>query len=489
MRCYSAGAWGFRVGGVVGACRGGRWAMTDVVAVPCRRGARASPTVAGRGVVVVGAATGHGYGMPTSTSSSPSPSPELDLAFVRSQFPAFDQPESAGWSFYENAGGSYACVQTINALDGYYRTMKVQPHTPYPVSIAAGEAMDRSRSRWAEALGVGGDEVHFGPSTSMNSYVLAHAFGQILRAGDQVIVTNQDHEANTGAIRRAATAAGAEIIEWQVDPQTGLLDIDRFTQLLSPATALVTVPHCSNIIGMENDVATITALAHEQGARVVVDGVAFAPHGLPDVGALDADVYFFSLYKTYSVHQGLMVARNGIVDELPNEGHFFNVDLASKRLTPAGPDHAQEAAAGGVLDYVELLSRHHGTDHHDLRSAAGSVAQLWQGQERSLTARLLAWLSASPAVRLIGPAVTGLDGLHRCPTVAFVPRSKKPEEVVAALVARGIMCGSGHFYAARLLEGVGVDPQIGVVRLSWVHYTSSEDMDRLLGALDDIFGA
>lgn len=414
---------------------------------------------------------------------------DLDLHFVRSQFPAFAQPSLQDWSFFENAGGSYACGQTIAALNHYYTSTKVQPYAPYPAAEEAGQAMDRSRRRWAEALGVAGNEVQFGPSSSMNAYVLAQAFRTVLGPGDQVIVTNQDHEANTGAIRRAAQEAGAAVIEWRVDPRSGLLDVERFESLVTANTCLVTVPHCSNIIGMENDIASITAIAHGVGARVIVDGVSYVPHGLPAVAALDADVYLFSLYKVYSVHQGLMVTRNGILDDLPNQGHFFNAAAPSKRLTPTGPDHAQEAAAGAVLDYIEAFHRHHGGTDGDLATAAADCAERWQDHERSLLAPVLQWLSASPSVRLLGPAEVGDGPLYRCPTVAFVPLGRSPESVVQALVARRVMCGAGHFYAARLLQGLDVDPDTGVVRVSWVHYTSPDEIGRLLGALDEVLGS
>ena len=280
---------------------------------------------------------------------------QLDLDFVRSQFPAFGRPINDGQSFFENAGGSFACRQTIDALTEYYTDLKVQPYSEFESSRRAGELMDRSRERWAEALGVEAREVVFGPSTSANTYVLAHAFAEVLERGNEVVVTNQDHEANTGAIRRAAERVGCTIKEWKTDPDTGLLDIADFESMLSERTGLVTVPHASNIVGSENDVTRITQLAHGVGARVVVDGVSFAPHSIPDVAAIGADVYLFSLYKTYSVHQGLMVVRAGLMAELPNQSHFFNDSVSDKRLNPAGPDHAQVASAGAVLDYVEAL--------------------------------------------------------------------------------------------------------------------------------------
>ncbi len=409
---------------------------------------------------------------------------DIDIAYVRSQFPAFAEPGLVGQSFFENAGGSYACRQTVEALTRYYTATKVQPYAPYEASTVAGEAMDASRRRWAEALRVGVDEVQFGPSTSMNTYVLAQAFGRLLGPGDEVIVTNQDHEANTGAVRRVAEEVGATLIEWRTDPTTGLLDLEALAPLLTAGTRLVTVPHCSNIVGQENDVATIAEMVHEVGARLIVDGVSFAPHTIPDVGALDADVYLFSLYKTYSVHQGLMVARNGVLDELPNQGHFFNAGSPGKRLTPAGPDHAQEASAGAVLDYVELLHRHHGGAATDgLAVAVDAVSKLWRDHESALLPEVLDLLSTNEKVRLLGPSEVELGGFHRCPTVAFVPHERSPEEVVDALIGQGIMCASGDFYANRVLQGLDVDPERGVVRVSWVHYADEEDINKLLAAL------
>ena len=426
-------------------------------------------------------------GVSAGASVDPTRTSRLDLDFVRSQFPAFADGGNLDQSFFESAGGSFACRQTIDALTQYYTAYKVQPYAEYAASAAAGAAMDRSRERWAEALGVVSREVVFGPSTSMNTYVLAQAFAATLRPNDVVIVTNQDHEANTGAIRRAAERVGCTIREWCTDAATGLLDIDGFAELLDDRTALVTVPHASNIIGQENDIVRITALAHAVGARVIVDGVSFAPHGLPDVSALDADVYLFSLYKTYSVHQGLMVVRNGLLDELPNQSHFFNDGVADKRLNPAGPDHAQVAAAGAVLDYVAALHAHHGGSPDDrLNVAARDVSALWRAHEDSLTPRLLDALADRDDVRLLGPDTLGATGLHRCPTIAFVPLRLAPNDVAHELVQRGVQTSSGHYYAARVLDGLGVDPDRGVVRLSFVHYTSPTDVDRAIAALGEV---
>jgi len=420
-------------------------------------------------------------------ADSSTESPELDVEFARSHFPAFSTASLADWSFFENAGGSYACRQTIDSLTQYYVETKVQPYGRYPASAAAGEKMDRSQARWAEALGVATGEVHFGPSTSMNTYVLASAFADVLGPGDEVVVTNQDHEANTGVVRRTAQRSGAVVREWQVDPATGALDPEKLGALLSSKTKVVTFPHASNIVGQENDVQQLTAMAHEAGARVMVDGVSFAPHSLPNIAALNPDVYLFSLYKTYSVHQGLMVVRNGLIDELPNQGHYFNENLAGKRLTPAGPDHGQIAAAGAVLDYVEELASHHSGPEGDLGAAAEFCSALWRHHETRLLDQLLERLRSYPSVRILGPTLTGsVPGMHRCPTVAFVAADRSPAEVVDSLAARGVMAGAGHFYAKRLVEAMGVDAASGAVRVSFVHYTDGNDLQRLGDALEEI---
>lgn len=172
--------------------------------------------------------------------------PDLDIDFVRAQFPAFFEPGLEGQAFFENAGGSYACGQVIDRLTRFYRSRKVQPYADYPAAQAGGAEMDEARSRLAALLGVETDELHFGPSTSQNTYVLAQAFRALLKPGDAIVVTDQDHEANSGVWRRLA-GDGVELREWRVDPDTGHLDPDRLADLLDDRVRLVCFPHCSNI--------------------------------------------------------------------------------------------------------------------------------------------------------------------------------------------------------------------------------------------------
>lgn len=405
---------------------------------------------------------------------------QLDLDFVRSQFPAFQEPSLAKQAFFENAGGSYTCAPVIERLTRFYRERKVQPYAPYDASRVAGEEMDEARLRIAALLGVATDEVSFGPSTSQNSYVLAQAFRQHLKPGDAIVVTDQDHEANTGVWRRLE-ADGIEVREWRIDPDTGHLDPDRLDELLDDKVRLVCFPHCSNVVGEINDVAAITAKAHSAGAVVCVDGVSYAPHGFPNVGKLGADIYLFSAYKTYGPHQGIMVIRRSLGEKLPNQAHFFNGDTLYKRFTPAGPDHAQIAACAGMADYLEsVYSRHHEV-HRDATGRAEAVHDLMRAHETLLLQPLLDYLVAKNSVRLLGP--TKAKG--RAPTVA-IELNEPGAHAAAALAPHGVNAGGGDFYAVRALKAMGVSPERGVLRLSFVHYTTKAEVDQLIRALDHV---
>jgi selenocysteine lyase/cysteine desulfurase len=403
----------------------------------------------------------------------------LDVDFVRRQFPAFAEPSLAGQAFFENAGGSYPCGQVVSRLNEYYRRLKVQPYYPYPASTEAGEWMDAARARLAEYLGVTSDEVHFGPSTSQNTYVLAQAFRTLLKPGDEIIVTDQDHEANSGAWRRLA-AQGIVVKEWRVDRETGTLPLAALDPLLTERTRLLVFPHASNIVAHINPVAQITAKARAAGVITVVDGVAWAPHGLPDVPQLGADIYLFSLYKTYGTHQGLMVVRRKLMDQLGNEGHYFNAGELSRRLVPAGPDHAQIAAARGIAEYFDALDAHHATG--DAGARPQRVRELLRHAETPLLGALLEYLQRRTDVRLLGPA----NAQERSATVSFVTHAADPSEVVKALARRGFMTGYGNFYAVRVLEAMGVDPTRGAVRISFLHYTSPAEVTALIEALDSL---
>ncbi|MCX8508556.1 MAG: aminotransferase class V-fold PLP-dependent enzyme, partial [Rhodobacteraceae bacterium] len=237
----------------------------------------------------------------------------------------------------------------------------------------------------------------------------------------------------------------------------------------------------SNVVAEINPVAEIVAIAHAAGAATCVDGVSYAPHGLPDVGALGSDIYLFSAYKVYGPHQGIMVIREDLGMRLPNQGHYFNGESLYKRFTPAGPDHAQIAACAGMADYFDALHTHHFSDEADPAKRGAAVHDLMRAHEIALCQPLLDYLAARNDLRLIGPR----DATRRAPTLA-VALDRAAEPVSEELGRRGINCWAGDFYAVRPLAAMGVDLDAGVLRLSMAHYTAPEDVSRLIAALDQV---
>ena len=402
----------------------------------------------------------------------------LDLSFVREQFPAFSEPTLQGWAFFENAGGSYPCIQVINRLTDFYMKNKVQVNYPYPASMLAGKLMEDSYKRMADYLNVDESEIHFGPSTTQNIYVLANAMRPMWKDGDEIIVSCQDHEANAGAWRNLGDR-GIKIIEWHVDPKTGLLELDELDKLFSDRTKMVAYPHCSNIIGHINPVKEISQKANLHGALSVVDGVGYAPHGFPDLNDLGADIYLFSLYKTFGPHLGLMYVNKALIEKMENQSHFFKEGITRSMLTPAGPDHAQIAAASGILDYFDLVYDHHFKNEATPHEKNRALNDLFQAHEEALLQRLLDFLKSRDDIQIVGPNNTE----ERAPIVSIIPLKKNIKKVYAALIEQKLMLGMSNFYAVRPLIDMDIPRQPGVIRMSFLHYTSMEEIDQLIKAL------
>lgn len=408
----------------------------------------------------------------------------LDVDFVRSQFPAFTHPDSAAWAHLENAGGSYVPAQVIDRLHHFFTATKVQPYWDFGPSSAAGHAMDEAKRRLPATFNADAGEVHFGPSTTQNTYVLSHALRAGMAPGDEVVVTNQDHEANVGAWRRLADT-GITVREWRVDPATGLLDPADLDGLINERTALVAVTHASNIAATVNPIAEIATKAHAVGALLVVDGVSYAPHAAVDVQALGCDVYLYSAYKTFGPHLGMMWVSRAVLEGVANQGHYFKEASLDARLVPAGPDHAEIAAAAGIMAYYDdVWAHHHPTAPADDVALVRGVFELVAAHEESLMRPLVEAVSSNPDLSLVGTASTSHS--DRAPTVAFHSPRWRSQEIYDALIAANVSCGHGHFYAHRLVSALGLDPDDGVVRLSMVHYNTAAEVERAIEVLHSL---
>jgi cysteine desulfurase family protein (TIGR01976 family) len=416
----------------------------------------------------------------------PSNNISLDVDYVKAQFPAFSDPKSSKWSFFENAGGSYVPTNVIEHLNHFMTSTKVQPYAEFDTSAIAGDNMDQATKLFAEMINAKTDEIIIGGSTTMNMYVLSNAMRSLLKPGDEVIVTNQDHEANVGAWRRLAEH-GMIIKEWQINPETAELNIDDLKALLSEKTRIVAVTHCSNIVGSINDLKSIAKLVHEYDAYIVGDGVSYAPHGFPDVKDLDVDFYAFSLYKTFGPHLGLLYGKKDILNKLPNQNHEFLEGDVPYTLNPGGPNHEELSCLIGVYEYFNNLYEHHfpGQDA-STRGKIEAVNELIAKHEMEIANPLLDYINTRDDINLIGK--TKISNKDRAPTIAFTMNNKSSKELSSDLVQQGIATRNDNFYAWRCLKALGIDTDDCVVRTSMVHYNTHEDVKKLIEALMDIRG-
>lgn len=407
----------------------------------------------------------------------------FDVEFARQQFPSFSSPATSEWAFFENAGGSYVPASVSDRLHRFFTEYKVQPYGLSAMSIRAGEEMDMAYAKMAEFMNADESELTLGPSTTMNVYVLAQALKTTLSSGDEIVVTNQDHEANIGAWRRLEDH-GIEVREWRIDPVSGELDIGGLQQLISPKTRLVCFSLCSNIVGTMNDVRSVTRLAHDVGALVVADGVSYAPHRVMDVKALDVDFALFSTYKTFGTHLGVMWGKAETMSRLPGQSHYFNETSPRYRMNPTGPLHAEIAALNGIFEYYDAVYAHHfDEDGRNLNQRASAVFSLFAEHETALANRVLGYLRDKPGVRLIGQD-RAADG-RRAATISFTTSARAVDDVARDIADRKVAVGCGNFYAVRCLEALGIPADPGVIRVSLVHYNTGEEVDRLIDALEE----
>ncbi|MBD1147713.1 aminotransferase class V-fold PLP-dependent enzyme [Pelagibacterales bacterium SAG-MED31] len=385
------------------------------------------------------------------------------------------------WSFFENAGGSYVPQQVINKLNEFMISTKVQPYAAYPMSKIAGANMDKATDYFSKMINANIKEIIIGGSTSINLYVLSNSLKYSLKPGDEVIVTNQDHEANISPWRRLSEV-GAIIKEWRINPHTAELDINDLENLLTEKTKIVAVTHCSNIVGSVNDLKKISELAHKKNAIVIGDGVSYAPHGFPNVKELGVDFYTFSLYKTYGPHLALLYGKENILKKLPNQNHQFLENDYPYTINPGGPNHEELVSLIGIYDYfLELYNHHFHNENLEINQKIEKVNSLISSHEEEIANELLNYLNNEKKYCLIGK--DKISNKNRAPTISFFSKYKTSKEISDYLIKNNIATRNDNFYAWRCLKALGIDTEDGVVRLSMTHYNSKEDAQKVISAL------
>ncbi len=409
---------------------------------------------------------------------------KLDIDYVRSQFPAFKDPLSKDWSFFENAGGSYVPKNVIDKLTEFMTSTKVQPYAEYPMSKIAGENMDKATLLFAKMINAKSNEILIGGSTSINLYVLSNALKHIINPGDEIIVTNQDHEANISPWRRLKEN-GAKIIEWKFNLDDHELKIDDLDRLITSKTKILAVTHCSNIVGSVNNLKKICELAHKHKIIVIGDGVSYAPHGFPNVKEIGVDFYTFSLYKTYGPHLALLYGKEEILKNLPNQNHEFLNGKYPYTINPGGPNHEELVSLIGIYEYFDNLYYHHFDDKNlDTIQKIIKINHLISAHEEEIANPILNYLDARDDIRLIGK--NKISNKNRAPTISFTSNKLSSKKLSDKLIKNNIATRNDNFYAWRCLNSLGIDPEDGVVRLSLTHYNDLNDTDRVIKALENI---
>ncbi len=403
----------------------------------------------------------------------------LNLNFVRQHFPAL----AGDWVFFDNAGGSQILKPVVDRITEFLYDSNVQLGASYAVSQRATERVAAGAMAMARLINAADPaEVVLGPSTSALLRMLAQCFRPTLQPGDEIIVTNADHEANISPWRDLERE-GIVLKTWRVNPATFELEQADLAALLTPRTRLVAMTHTSNVLGSIQPVRAIADLVHAHGALLCVDGVAFAPHRRVDVQALDVDFYTFSLYKVYGPHQALLYGKKELLLALPGYNHYFIEDTAVPyKFQPGGSSYELSYSLTAIPDYFAALAQHHGLpDQVDPLDYAFALIQQHEG---ALNQRLLSFLHRQPKVRVIGRNTD--DPTERVSTISFVVDGLSSDQIPPYLDAQNIGIRYGHFYALRLIEDLGLLPNQGVVRVSMVHYNTLEECDRLIEQLAEI---
>jgi len=409
---------------------------------------------------------------------------KLDIDFVRKQFPAL----AGDWVFFDNAGGSQTLQSVIDRIGEYLLTSDVQLGASYEVSQLAGERVNEAAKAMAEFVNAQKpSEVVMGSSTSMLMRILSLCLGETFHSGEEIIVTNCDHEANIGPWRDLEKK-GLNIKEWKINHDSMKLELEDLTNMISSKTRLVAVNHVSNILGTINPIKKIASIAHENKALICVDGVAHAPHRLIDVQEWDVDFYAFSFYKVYGPHYALLYGKEPILLDIPGINHFFikESDVPLK-FQPGNVNFELSYGMMGLCDYIHEFAGFHkrGKEGISLRQKALTFFNLIRAHEEALSRRLLNYLVNKSNVRIIGEKV--FDGSVRVPTVSFVVDQLKSDVITREVDNHNIGIRYGHFYAKRLIDALSLDKQNGVVRVSLVHYNTLEEVDRLIQVFDQLF--
>ena len=394
---------------------------------------------------------------------------------IRAAFPALRRTHAGlPVAYFDGPGGTQVPEPVVDAMADYLLHHNANTHWRYPTSEETDALLADAREVFARFFGATPDEVSFGNNMTTITFHVARALGRDWRSGDEVIVTELDHHGNIAPWQALERERGI-VLRWlPMDADTCELRLDALPALLGPRTRLLAIGAASNIVGTVSDVATAARMAHDVGALVFVDGVHYAPHFLPDVGALGCDLFACSAYKFYGPHVGVLWGRRGLLERMDAPRLEPAPQTAPERLETGTQN--QEGIVGAAAAVRWLASLTPGGD--DTRQRLAATYDEVHRRSATLFSRLWDGLGAIGGVRRYGPPPTA----KRTATVSFTVANVDSEQVAIALARAGCFVSHGDFYASTVARRLGLATE-GLVRIGASSYTTAGEIDRVVAAV------
>ncbi|MFQ5737652.1 MAG: cysteine desulfurase-like protein [Acidobacteriota bacterium] len=383
-------------------------------------------------------------------------------------------------AYFDGPAGTQVPRRVIDAVSDYYSRCNANTHGHFLTSRESDQALEQARRDVADFLGARNPhQISFGANMTTLTFSLSRALGREFHPGDEIVITALDHEANRGPWL-ALREKGVRVREAGLQSD-GTLDYRDFRSKISERTRLVAMGYASNALGTVNDLARVRQFTRSVGAWLLVDAVHYAPHFPLDVGALGVEFLLCSAYKFYGPHVGILYCRDHLLEQLQTDRLRTQQPRAPHRIETGTLNHASIVGVGAAIDYIASLG-----EGDSQRQRLLSALKAISCHECELARRFFEGLRNIPGATVYGPC---FDSGERAPTVSFRLEGLHPAEVARRLGEKGIQVWDGHFYALRALEILDLADKGGVVRVGMSIYHSSSDVDRLLGAVEQIAGA
>jgi len=407
---------------------------------------------------------------------------ELDIEWVRQQFPALQQTVNGQPAvFFDAPGGTQVPQRVIDAIAGYFSTSNANTHGAFLTSARTDQVIAGARAAMADFLNCSADEVVFGPNMTTLTLALSRAVGRELKSGDELLVTVLDHDANVSPWV-CLEERGVKVRTADIKRSDCTLDMFDLQAKIRRSTRLVAVGWAANAVGTINNVREAVRLAHAAGSMAFIDAVHYAPHGAIDVRALDCDFLACSAYKFFGPHLGILYGKREQLQRLRPYKLRASSELLPDRWETGTQNHECLAGLIAAVDYIADLGRRHKPEVASRREAILAAYEVIRQHERSLAERLITGLLEISGLTFYGiKDLARLD--ERTPTVAIRMEGHTPRELATKLGERGIFTWDGNYYAINLTERLGVETSGGMLRIGLAHYNTAEEVDRLLAEL------